>query len=333
LGRLAAVPVVPTWPLLFWRTVARANLAAVHAPFPSAAVAIATHFPHNVGLIVHWHSDAVIHPFLRTMVEPFTRAMLRRADAIIVSSPSLVLLPVFTELQDKVQVVPFGVDTHDWNTPISGQGRLLMARLKSAHPRLVVALDRLVGFSGFDLLIEAMRSIDAHLLIVGEGPRRNWLQRQIDDNDLSDRVTLWGAASHLELRAILAAADVFASPSLLPDETSGITQLEAMACGLPIVNTALSTGAPRVARNGREAITVMPGSGFALTDAIQLLLTDRVLAGRLGSAGRARATESFSLSIFEHRVAQAYNRVIAKYHPLNSKMLMPSVAMTEAKSR
>jgi rhamnosyl/mannosyltransferase len=194
----------------------------------------------------------------------------------------------------------------------------------------VVTIGQLVPHNGIDVLIEAMRNIDAHLLIVGDGPRRNWLQAQIDDNELGDRVTLWGSASHFELRAILAATDVFALPSLMPSETFGIVQLEAMACGLPIVNTALPTSASWMARDRREAITVIPDSAIALSNAIRVLLTDRRLAGRLGTAGRTRATRTFALSTFEDRVTQIYNQVIAARKQSVGEACLPLSAMTEA---
>jgi glycosyltransferase involved in cell wall biosynthesis len=185
----------------------------------------------------------------------------------------------------------------------------LTARLCSAHPRLVVAVGQLVDYKGFDVLVEAMRDVDAHLVIIGDGPRRNRLARRIAAGDLSAQVTLWGTASDMELRAVLCAADVFAFPSVLCSETFGIAQLEAMACGLPIVNTALPTGVCWVARHGHEALTVAPDNAAALADAIRRLLTDPALAERLGSAGRQRAAHCFGSSAFERRIVQVFARV------------------------
>ncbi len=310
-GCLFSLPIAPTWPLLFQRSLRSADLVVVHAPFPPAAAMIAAHFPSDVGLVVHWHSDIVAQRRLGALLRPLTRAMLDRADAVIVSNPALTKSPDLAAVQGKLRIIPFGVDPDVGSRPTAPAAGEFAARLRAAHPRLVVAVGRLVPYKGFDVLIEAMRNVNAHLLIIGEGPSRGWLQHQIDRNDLAERVTLAGTLTDGERDAVLRSADVFAFPSVLCSETFGIAQLEAMACGLPIVNTALPTGVPWVAQHEREALTVPPSSPSALAQAIQRLLNDPTLAARLGAAGRSRAATCFSLAAFERRVTHVYGQAMA----------------------
>jgi glycosyltransferase involved in cell wall biosynthesis len=311
LGCLFSLPIAPTWPLLFQRSLRTADLVVVHAPFLPAAAAIAMHLPNEVGLVVHWHSDIVAQRRLGALLRPLIRKMLDRADAVIVSNPMLAKSPLLATVRGKLRIIPFGVDASGCDKPIPPAAAELATKLRCAHPRLVVALGRLVPSKGFDVLIEAMRNVAAHLLIIGEGNSRRWLERQIDRNDLADRVTLLGAVTDAERDAILRNSDVFVFPSVLCDETFGIAQLEAMACGLPIVNTALPTGVPWVAQHQREALTVPPNSPTAMAEAIERLLTDRALAARLGAAGHARAVTHFALATFERRVTQVYDQAMA----------------------
>lgn len=312
-GRLCSLPLAPTWPLHFWREAARADLVVAHVPFPLADVAAALHFPKHAALVVHWHSDIVAQRRLGKLVVPFTRALLEKADAVVVASPAMADSPALAGHREKVAVVPFGVDVEAWNAPLTGKEAFRAGILRACYPRLVVAIGRLVPYKGFDVLIEAMRNVEAHLMIIGEGPRRRWLECQIAEAGLAGKVTLCGAVPDAELRLILRSAHVFALPSVLPSETFGIAQLEAMACGLPVVNTNLPTGVPWVARDGREALTVPPGQPRHLAAALQQVLEDPALARRLGVAGRLRAQRHFSQTMFADRMRGLYGRVLAEH--------------------
>ena len=126
-------------------------------------------------------------------------------------------------------------------------------RLRARYPRLVVALGRLVTYKGFDVLLRALTQVDCHLLIIGTGKQRERLENIAADLGVGSKVSFLGYLSHDDVKVHLHAARVFAFPSITRAETFGIAQLEAMAAGLPIVNTSIPTGVPRIARDGIEA--------------------------------------------------------------------------------
>ncbi len=126
---------------------------------------------------------------------------------------------------------------------------------------------------------------------------------------ISDRVTFTGYLSNDEIKVRLWAARLFAFPSVTNAETFGISQLEAMAVGLPIVNTSLATAVPRVARDGIEALTVPPRDPQALAAALTRLLEDEDLAARLGAAARARVSDHYGDTKFVARVHAIYREV------------------------
>jgi rhamnosyl/mannosyltransferase len=90
------------------------------------------------------------------------------------------------------------------------------------------------------------------------------------------------------------AADVFAFPSIARSEAFGIVQLEAMASGLPVVNTSLDSGVPYVSLDGESGVTVPPSNPGALADALERLLADAARRVVLGAAGRERVEAMFS---------------------------------------
>jgi len=144
------------------------------------------------------------------------------------------------------------------------------------------------------------------VVIIGEGPLKSTLARLAKRLGVAERVQLKGFMPRDQLKIHLRAARLFAFPSVTSAETFGIAQIEAMAAGVPIVNTALDTGVPKVARHGVEAITVPVGDAPALAAAIRRLLDDAALANRLGLAGSVRAQAEYGQERFVASVRRVY---------------------------
>lgn len=160
-------------------------------------------------------------------------------------------------------------------------------------PVRIMALGRLSPEKGFAVLIDALallraRGVDAVLRIVGEGPMRRALERQIARSDLAERVTLTGELTPSEVSGELAAADLFAMPSF--SEGLPISIMEAMAVGVPVVSTWIA-GIPELAREGETALTVAPANAGALADATARLAGDEALRLRLALAARTLVAE------------------------------------------
>ena len=102
------------------------------------------------------------------------------------------------------------------------------------------------------------------------------------------------------------AADVLVLPSTHRTEAFGVVQIEAMACELPVVSTALPTGVPWVNQHGVTGLVVAPGDVNALREALMTVLGHPELRRRLGRAGRERATREFS----EQRMLAAFVRLV-----------------------
>jgi rhamnosyl/mannosyltransferase len=311
LGNMFSMPVAPTFPFALARQARQADVVVLHVPFPLNDIGVLG-IPAKVGLVVHWHSDIIGQRFLLPLVAPFIRHTLSRADRIIVSNASIISLSPFLKSHvAKCVVIPFGTDLDYWSR-LTPEEEVEVERIRAAHRRLVVATGRLVTYKGFDVLIRALREIDATLVIVGDGPRAKSLKLLAEQIGVADRVEFAGNVPRARLKLYLHAARVFAFPSTTSAETFGIAQLEAMAVGVPVVNTALPTGVPLVARDGSEALTVAPNDPSALAAAIGRLLDDDALAAKLGSAGRRRIKEEFDQQSFVRRVHGVYEEVHAQ---------------------
>jgi glycosyltransferase involved in cell wall biosynthesis len=236
------------------------------------------------------------------------RRTLRRADAIVVSSAILLhSSPLLQEFAEKCHVVPYGIDVASYDRPVQ---RSRGDDAECDHGRLVLACGQLVAYKGFDVLVRA--AVDRHfeVWIVGEGPEQARLEQLIQSLGVADRVRLLGSAPHAKLIELMRTADIFVLPSVTNAETFGIAQLEAMAAGRPIINTSLDTAAPRVARDGIEAITVPPGDPARLADAIETLLRDPERRRCMGHAARLRVSTQYSSVAFRKGIETVYRRAV-----------------------
>ncbi|HEX6748117.1 MAG TPA: glycosyltransferase [Longimicrobium sp.] len=292
---------------------ADADLVHFHHPNPTAVLSYRAARPRG-RLVVTYHSDIVRQRVLGPLFSPILHRFLRRADAVIASSPNYAASsPVLRRHAERVSVIPFGIDPHEFQQVDQDEA----AAIRRHHgERIVFAAGRLVYYKGFDYLVRAMRRVDAALLIAGDGPLRGELARLAAEESVAGRVTLLGPVP--DLRPYYHAADVFALPSVARSEAFGIVQMEAMACGLPVVNTALDTGVPFVSPDGVSGLTVAPADVDALADALNRLLGDAALRGRLGRGGRERVAGELSAATMARRTLELYRTVAAT--PARSKL-------------
>ena len=176
--------------------------------------------------------------------------------------------------------------------------------------RLIVTVGRLVYYKGFEYLIRAMPRVSGTALIIGEGPLHGKLSKLASELGVADRVHFLGKVDQEHLVSCYHAADVFVLPSVARSEAFGIVQIEAMAAGLPVINTRLDSGVPYVSVHNQTGLTVPPADPEALAAAINKLLDDPVLGKKLGAAGHLRACQEFSLQIMTRRTEKLYDRVM-----------------------
>ncbi len=316
LGTLFSMPIAPTFPIRMLQRALSADVVVHHAPFPLSDLA-AAQLPSKVGLVVYWHADIVGFSLLGKLVTPAINAALRRADKIIVSHEATAEhSPFLAQFRDKWAIVPYCTEIDYWST-CSAEESACVHELRKSYPRLIVSTGRLVPYKGYRHLITAIKDIDAQLVLIGEGELKRELEELSRELGVTDRVKLVGRISRSEIKSYLHAARLFAFPSVTSAEAFGIAQLEAMAAGLPIVNTALPTAVPHIARNNREAITVPVNDVPALKSAIERILNDPATGSRLGDAGRKRVQDEYSRERFQSRMKAIYVDVIQRRRSAN----------------
>src|SRR5215207_7920837 len=107
----------------------------------------------------------------------------------------------------------------------------------------------MVPYKGLDVLMKSMVDVDASLVLVGDGPQRAALETLARELGVAHKVLFAGEVDDDDLLAWYHACDLFVLPSTTRAEAFGVVQTEAMACGKPVISTALPTGVPWVNRH------------------------------------------------------------------------------------
>lgn len=205
--------------------------------------------------------------------------------------------------------LPSGVDTEAFHPVTVAERRVIRARygLPKDAPT-IICVSRLVPRKGQDQLLRVMPEVlgeypDAQLVLVGAGRYQATLE--VLARPVAPNVHLLGSLQAHHLRALVAAADIFAMPARtrgrgLDVEGLGIVYLEAQACGLPVV-AGNSGGAPETVTSD-TGIVVDGADTTAVADALLSLLADPRRREAMGQAGRRHVCEQWTWDIMGERL-------------------------------
>ena len=232
------------------------------------------------------------------------------AAAVIVLTPRLAELIRADGRAGPIHVVPSGITPAG---PVGDGDEDLLTGIP--RPR-VVFLGRLHAQKQVDTLVRAARELpDTQVVLVGDGPERARLQRLARRLGVQARVRFLGFVPHERVAGLLRGADALALPSRY--EELGTALLEGMQAGLPIVASATG-GISQVVDDGRTGLLVPPGDPSALAAALRRVLTDPILATRLGNAAQ-RAAARYDWTDLADRVLAIYDSVLrTTRHPLRT---------------
>jgi rhamnosyl/mannosyltransferase len=309
-GSLATVASTPISPGMAFELSRRSyDVLHLHLPNPMGAASyLASWKPRGHRLVVTYHSDIVRQRRLNALYGPLVERVLDGADVVIATSQNcLDLSPVLAPFKAKCRVVPYGIELAQYErTPALDAEALELRRRHGGRP-VLLAVGRLIYYKGFEYAIRALPLLpEADLVIIGDGPLRGELEALARELGVAERVTFLGDVHNQRIAPHFLAADVYVLPSMAVSEAFGIVQIEAMAAGLPVVNTALASGVPFVSRDGESGFTVEPANVEALAGALRRLLDDPALRQRFGAAGKARAHREFTKEVLARRLLEAY---------------------------
>jgi rhamnosyl/mannosyltransferase len=265
-------------------------------------------------LVVSHHSDVIKQRLCRLLFSPMERACYNRARLILAMSPPYIAgSTLLRRYPERVSVLPIGLELAPFLAP-APEVREHGDHLKRSIPGpLWFFCGRLVYYKGLETALLALRSVPGTLLIAGDGPARARLERFAARLDLKDRVRFLGNVPRDEdLAAYYLASTAFWFPSNARSEAYGLVQVEAMASGCPVINTAIPhSGVPWVSRHEETGLTVPVDDPAAFAAAALRLLEEPGLRHRLAAGARARAIAEFQCEAMGSRSMALYSTTLA----------------------
>jgi glycosyltransferase involved in cell wall biosynthesis len=315
-GRWASVARLDVCPELvrFLRAIGPGDFDLLHLHVPNPTMLLALFFCRpRVPWVITYHSDVVRQKALLFVQRPFENWVFGQARGIFATSPEYPKGSTYLQrFAGKTTVVPFGIDLGPYLHP-SREALTFAEELRREHGQpLWLAVGRLVYYKGLDVAIRALASVPGRLLIIGDGPLKKDLETLAKQMGVADRVFWRGRLAHKELVGAYHAATALWFPSNARSEAFGFVQVEAMASGCPVLNTAIGgSGVPWVSRHEDSGLTVPIGDWQALAQAAQRLWDDADLRARLGRQARERAYREFDADLMARRTLEAYEKALS----------------------
>lgn len=305
---VASTPIAPAF-IKYFRTL-DADIVHFHFPYPFGDFAWLLSCM-NKPVVITYHSDILRQKVLNYFYAPIRNMFFSRADKIIATSPRLIQCSsVLQKFRYKTVVVPLGINPDKFlSTDGIKCGQKLRQKYAWQKP-VVLFVGRLVYYKGVEYLVEAFKDIDAQLVMVGKGVLKGKLQEMVNSYSIKDKVSFYESVSDDELVAFYHGCDIFVLPSVASTEAYGLVQLEAMACGKPVISTNLPTGVPYVNKHGITGLVVEPCSVKDLAEAMDTLVKNKDLRERLGRQAKERMLREFTDRSMVAKIVDTYQDVL-----------------------
>lgn len=256
----------------------RPNLIHVSSPDIVGRRAVSYAHQHHIPAVASMHTrfESYLPYYKMAFLEPLFLAALRRfyrrCDAVVAPSNSMAQVMQAQGMADHVGIWSRGIDRDRFNPTRRDNG--WRQSLGIADDDIVIGfLGRVVMEKGLDVFCDSLallktRSVAHKVLVIGDGPARDWLAKHLPDARFA------GFQEGDALGRAVASMDVLFNPSVT--ETFGNVTLEAMACAVPVV-AADATGSRSIIDHGRTGHLVASGSIEGFADALERYCTDNTL--------------------------------------------------------
>lgn len=307
LTKIASQPLSLSYFMEIRRAIGRFKPDVVHFHYPNPLGALyLLLLKKKFKLVIHWHSDVVSQKILSRFVFPVEQMILDRADSVIVTSPTYGKMSSgLRNHRDKLSVIPCSINETRFKLDDKDRSEVEMIRRKYDNRKIILFLGRHVKYKGLRYLLEAEKLVreDCVLLIAGEGPMTESLKNEFT----SERVYWLGQLTDNQRKIYYSAADIFAFPSITPNEAFGIALLEAMYCGLPAVTfTIPKSGVNWVSIDQLTGLEAPNRNVPAYAASLDRLLSDGKLRAQLGANARERVTSHYVKDIVSRYYQEFY---------------------------
>jgi glycosyltransferase involved in cell wall biosynthesis len=286
------------------------NLIHVHSPNPlmSAMFMLRRMLTGSAPVVVTHHMDIFGRKWLRRLSLPFLHGLMRRASIVVVTSAKNLAVSNDLPANANYAVIPLAINPEDYHIDAGLRAEAVEWRhALVGNAPAIGFVGRHARYKGLKELIEAISQMpQVHALIAGDGPYRADIEQMVENLGLRDRVHFIGRVDHRTKLKLLSSIDLFAFPSTEITEAFGMSQMEAMLCGSPVVATNLPTGVTDVAVDEQTALLAEPGDVPSLIRQMRRLLDNPALGEKLATQAREHIMTNMTPEIVARKTLDVF---------------------------
>lgn len=294
--------------LRFSQLAKQADVIHYHFPWPLMdMVHLLTRV--NKPSVVTYHSDIVRQKRLMKFYQPLKNSFLSSVDRIVATSPNyLKSSDVLKRFKEKVEIIPIGIDKSLYPTP---EIERVNEWRYEVGDKFFLFVGVLRYYKGLHILIEAARTADYPIVIVGAGPVEMELKALADSFGLRN-IYFAGRVSDADKVALLELSYAVVFPSHLRSEAFGISLLEGAMYGKPMISSEIGTGTTFINIDGETGIVVPPSDPAALSQAMSWLWDNPVAASQMGIKAEKRYWQLFTADEMVEKYAGLYRDLVKR---------------------
>jgi glycosyltransferase involved in cell wall biosynthesis len=275
----------------------------VHAHYASSYGMLARYSGFHPYVVSVWGSDIFDFPKKNFITSSIIRKNLKFASAILATG--IAIKNETEKYTDKnVLIIPFGIDMNLFSP------NQIEPKSEQFTIGIVKSMEEIYGI---DLLIHSFFNLtqtnnNLRLLIVGNGTKLASYKLLVKEMGIDNLVQFTGKKHGIELKTAINSMDICVFPSRM--ESFGVAQLEASACGKPVISTRVG-GVSEVVENNSTGILIEKPEVELLTEAIQKLICSPELRKKMGERGRIFVTEKYELNNCLNQMIKIYNQLLS----------------------
>jgi len=284
----------------------QADLIHYHFPWPFMDL---IHFlaHHKKPTIVTYHSDIVSKGFLFEIYKPLMKIFLNDIDVIVATSKNYAKTSnVLTKYKNKVKVVPIGINPQDYVKPTPIIFKKWKNKIRSNF-FLFVGVMR--TYKAVEVILNALKYESYPFVFVGDGPLLNNLKTLAKALNLKN-IYFVGEISDIDRNALYKLCYGVVSSSNLRSEAYGVSLVEGLMYGKPLVSTNIGTGTTFINKDKVTGIVIPPNNPKKLAEALRFLWSNPQIKKNYGINSKKRFKKYFTAKMMNKSYLHIYQSIL-----------------------
>ena len=275
----------------------------VHAHYVSSYGVVGSFLQYHPFIISVWGKD-IYDATNNIILKSLIKRALNKCDYIMSTSATMAKHTRKYTINRNLRITPFGIDIQQFR-PLKKQKRdkFIIGTARILAPKY--GIHYLI--KAFALFTKQMPNSELH--IAGDGPQKNELIMLTKALGISHKVTFFGFVERIKIPEFISNLDIFCMPSVDQSESFGVAALEAQACGIPVIASAIG-GLLETIIDNKTGFLIPPANIHAIVKKMHYLYNSKEVRRAIGRAGRQFVSKHYNWNDNILLIEEIYHRLV-----------------------